>query len=377
MSVVPRRGRRDPPPRRLEEEERMRSRTAPTPPRPTRRALMAGIPLLGAGAVAMSGCTPDDAGAATDVENILTISLNQTESHPSYLALTWFGEQLAGATEGRWGARVYANEALGAQQEVVQLVSDGSVDMAVISAPQVENLSMAFRPLNLPGAFVDIEHQTAVLKDDSIVGELFSSLEDERRLRVLGGFTQGSRHVYTDRGPIESPDDLAGLKIRVQESDVFMELTRALGGSPTPMAYGEVYTALQAGVLNGAENNEVSYVTQRHYEIAPFFTLTNHLVGLDYVMANVDRIAQMDEADQDAFTTSFAAAQEEFVRLWAQETDSSIQAMEDADVEITEPDPEAFTPAIEEVGRSFLTGPEDEDLYERVRALADDMGVQR
>lgn len=357
----------------------MRSRTTPGPLRlrPTRRTLLAGTPLLGAGAVAMSGCTPDDAGAATDVENILTISLNQTESHPSYLALTSFGEQLAGATEGRWGARVYANEALGAQQEVVQLVSDGSVDMAVISAPQVENLSMAFRPLNLPGAFVDIEHQTAVLKDDSIVGELFSSLEEERRLRVLGGFTQGSRHVYTDRGPIEGPDDLAGLKIRVQESDVFMELTRALGGSPTPMAYGEVYTALQAGVLNGAENNEVSYVTQRHYEIAPHFTLTNHLVGLDYVMANVDRIAQMDEADQEAFTASFADAQEEFVRLWAQETESSIQMMQDAGVEITEPDPEAFTPAIEEVGRSFLTSPEDEDLYERVRALADEMGVER
>jgi tripartite ATP-independent transporter DctP family solute receptor len=357
----------------------MRSRTTPRPPgpRPGRRALLTGIPLLGAGALALGGCTPDDAGAATDVEEILTISLNQTESHPSYLALTWFGEQLAEATDGRWGARVYANEALGAQQEVVQLVSDGSVDMAVISAPQVENLSMAFRPLNLPGAFVDIEHQTAVLKDDSIVGELFSSLEDERRLRVLGGFTQGSRHVYTDRGPIESPEGLHGLKVRVQESDVFMELTRALGASPTPMAYGEVYTALQAGVLNGAENNEVSYVTQRHYEIAPFFALTNHLVGLDYVMANVDRIAQMDEADQEAFSTTFTAAQEEFVRLWAQETDSSTQAMKDAGVEITEPDPEAFGPAIEEVGRSFLTSPEDEDLYERVRALADDMGVER
>ena len=357
----------------------MRSRTTPRPPgpRPGRRALLTGIPLLGAGALALGGCTPDDAGAATDVEEILTISLNQTESHPSYIALTWFGEQLAEATDGRWGARVYANEALGAQQEVVQLVSDGSVDMAVISAPQVENLSMAFRPLNLPGAFVDIEHQTAVLKDDSIVGELFSSLEDERRLRVLGGFTQGSRHVYTDRGPIESPEDLRGLKIRVPESDVFMELTRALGASPTPMAYGEVYTALQAGVLNGAENNEVSYVTQRHYEIAPFFTLTNHLVGLDYVMANVDRIAQMEEADQEAFSTTFTAAQEEFVRLWAQETDSSTEAMKDAGVEITEPDPEAFTPAIEEVGRSFLDSPEDEDLYERVRALAADMGVQR
>lgn len=357
----------------------MRSRTTPRPPRPrpARRTLLTGIPLLGAGALALGGCAPDDAGAATDVENILTISLNQTETHPSYLALTFFGEQLAEATDGRWGARVYANEALGAQQEVVQLVSDGSVDMAVISAPQVENLSMAFRPLNLPGAFVDIDHQTAVLKDESIVGELFSSLEDERRLRVLGGFTQGSRHVYTDRGPIEGPEDLAGLKIRVQESDVFMALTRALGASPTPMAYGEVYTALQAGVLNGAENNEVSYVTQRHYEIAPHFTLTNHLVGLDYVMANVDRIEEMDEADQTAFTESFAAAQEEFVTLWAQETESSIQAMEEAGVEITEPDPEAFTPAIEEVGRSFLDSPEDEDLYERVRALGDEMGVER
>lgn len=357
----------------------MRSRTTPRPPtpRPARRTLLTGIPLLGVGALALGGCAPDDAGAATDVENILTISLNQTETHPSYLALTAFGEKLAEATEGRWGARVYANEALGAQQEVVQLVSDGSVDMAVISAPQVENLSMAFRPLNLPGAFVDIEHQTAVLKDDSIVGELFSSLEDERRLRVLGGFTQGSRHVYTDRGPIEGPEDLSGLKIRVQESDVFMALTRALGASPTPMAYGEVYTALQAGVLNGAENNEVSYVTQRHYEIAPHFTLTNHLVGLDYVMANVDRIEEMDEADRTAFTESFAAAQEEFVTLWARETEASIQAMEEAGVEITEPDPEAFTPAIEEVGRSFLDSPEDEDLYERVRALADEMGVER
>src|SRR5699024_5080576 len=113
MGGVPRRGRRDATPRRLEEEERMRSRTTPRPPtpRPARRTLLTGIPLLGAGALALGGCAPDVAGAATDVENILTISLNQTETHPSYLALTAFGETLAEATEGRWGARVYANEA--------------------------------------------------------------------------------------------------------------------------------------------------------------------------------------------------------------------------------------------------------------------------
>src|SRR5690606_40394515 len=98
----------------------MTSRPPPRPPRPrlARRTLLSGIPLLGAAALAMSGCTPDDAGAATDVENILPISLNQTETRPTYLALSPFGEQLAAAPEGRWGARVYANESLGAQQEV-------------------------------------------------------------------------------------------------------------------------------------------------------------------------------------------------------------------------------------------------------------------
>lgn len=341
--------------------------------RPSRRNLLLGAPALGVGALALSSCA--QAGeASTDAENILSVSLNQTESHPSYLALTYFGEQLAESTEGRWGARIYANESLGAQQEVVQLVSDGSVDMAVISSTQVENLSMAFRPLNLPGAFEDIEHQTAVLQDESLVGELFSSMEGSRRLRVMGGFTQGSRHVYTDRGPIEGPDDLAGLRIRVQESDVFMELTRALGGVPTPMAYGEVYTALQAGVINGAENNEVSFVTQRHLEVAPYFTLTNHLVGLDYVMANVDRIEDMDEADQEAFAQSFASAQEEFVRLWIEETDASTEQMLDAGVEINEPDPEAFAPLVEEVGRAFLDSPEDEAFYEQIQAVAETVG---
>ncbi|HLS75112.1 MAG TPA: TRAP transporter substrate-binding protein [Actinomycetaceae bacterium] len=343
--------------------------------RPIRRNLLLGAPALGLGALALGSCA--QAGATTDVENILSVSLNQTEDHPSFLALSYFGEQLAEATDGRWGARVYANESLGAQQEVVQLVSDGSVDMAVISSTQVENLSMRFLPLGLPGAFADIEHQMAVLQDESIVGDLFSSLEPEQRLRVLGGFTQGSRHVYTDRGPIEGPEDLSGLRVRVQESDVFMELTRALGASPTPMAYGEVYTALQAGVLNGAENNEVSYVTQRHYEIAPHFTLTNHLVGLDYVMANVDRIESMDEGDQLAFSETFGAAQEEFVRLWVEETEASTQHMIDAGVEIHEPDAEAFAPLVEEVGRSFLTSPEDEALYEAVQAVAENMGNER
>src|SRR5690606_19634570 len=117
-----------------------------------------------------------------------------------------------------------------------------------------------------------------VVHDPEIVGDLYASLEGSNDLTVMGGFTQGSRHVYV-KNEISSLADLDGVKIRVQESELNLAMIRALGGSPTPMAFGEVYTALQSGVLDGAENNEVSYYTQNHYEVAPFFTNTNHLVG--------------------------------------------------------------------------------------------------
>lgn len=337
-------------------------------PRPCRRRVLTSVPLATASIGLLSACST--AGATTGVGRVLSISLNQTESHPSYRALSLFAELLAESTDNRWGARVYPNETLGAQQEVVQLVSDGSVDLAVISSPQMENLSLRFRVMNLPGAFESIEHQSDVLTDPTVIGDLFSSLEESKRLTVLGGFTQGARHLYTRTGPIVVPDDLAGMKIRVQESEVFLALIRAMGGSPTPMAYGEVYTALQAGVLDGAENNEVSYMTQRHNEIAPHFSRTRHLVGLDYVVANSDRIASMSGQDQEAFRNSFLRAQDEFVRLWTEETEQSITKMLDAGVQITDPDREAFDERIDAVAREFLTTAEDEALYERIRSLS-------
>ena len=168
--------------------------------------------------------------------------------------------------------------------------------------------------------------------DESIVGELFASLEPHKRLSVLGGYTQGGRHLYTATGPIETPEDLAGMKIRVQESEIFLRLITNMGGVPTPMAYSEVYTGLQAGVLDGAENNEISYVTQRHYEVAKHFTMTNHLVGFDFLLANTDLLEEMDEADSDAVREAWALTQSEFVEIWKQQTADAVQEMLDRGV---------------------------------------------
>lgn len=337
-----------------------------------RRGFLRALPVAGAGAALLGGCATKE-GAVTDVDRVLSISLGQAESHPSYGSLVSFGERIADATDGRYGARVYANNSLGDQQETVQLVSDGAIDMAVISGTQIENSEPRFLPMNVAGVFDDIDHQNRVMLDDSIVGDLFASLEPHKRLTVLGGYTQGSRHLYTSGGPIESPDDLAGMKIRVQESEIFLRLIRNMGGVPTPMAYSEVYTGLQAGVLDGAENNEISYVTQRHYEVAKHFTMTNHLVGFDFMLANTDLLADMDETDREAVREAWKETQSEFVEIWKRETAEATQEMLDRGVIISEPD--AFAPIIEETGQSILENPEDIALYDAIRALSEKDGA--
>ena len=335
-----------------------------------RRGFLKSLPVVGAGAALLGGCASQE-GAVTGVDRVLSISLGQAESHPSYGSLVSFGERIAEATDGRYGARVYANNSLGDQQETVQLVSDGAIDMAVVSGTQIENSSPRFLPMNVAGVFDDIDHQNRVMLDESIVGELFASLEPQKRLSVLGGYTQGGRHLYTAQGPIESVEDLEGLKIRVQESEIFLRLIRNIGGVPTPMAYSEVYTGLQAGVLDGAENNEISYVTQRHYEVAKHFTLTNHLIGFDFLLANTDLLETMDEQDSVALRAAWAETQSEFVEIWKQQTEDATATMLERGVVITEPDPEVFTAIIEETGISLLEDPADFALYEAIRGAAE------
>lgn len=325
--------------------------------------------VLGLALLPLAGCT--GLAEAGDGGRTLVLSLNQTESHPSYVALTAFGDRLAERTDGRWDVDVYANETLGAQQEVIQLVGDGAVDMAVASGAQLENLNDEFQTLNLPTVFDDIDHQLDVINDDDIVGELFTSLEDDENLTVLGGLTQGARNVYTDSGPVERPEDLNGMKIRVQESDIYIDMITAMGGSATPMAYGEVYTALQSGVLDGAENNEVSYVSQKHNEVAKHMALTEHLIGLDYVVVNTDVLDGMSPEDRAVFEEEWTAASEHHADLWKTETEEAITAAEESGTVFNDVDEAAFDEALAPVVDKYLQTDAARELYDEVRKAAE------
>lgn len=327
--------------------------------------LMASSFLITACGPAAKGAAKGEGGAAA--EHTLRLALNQTEDHPSFIALDHFGDRLKERTGGAYGINVYPNETLGAQQEALLLVNENVIDMAIVSGPQLENLNEDFKVFNLPKVFDSVEHQMRVVHDKSIVGELYASLEEDNNTTVLGGFTQGARSIYSAKGPVETPADLAGQKIRVQESELFVQMIQAMGGSATPMAYGEVYTALQSGVLDGAENNEVSYFTQKHFEVAPYYSYTNHLVGLDYLIVNTGVLEDMSPEQRRIFDDEWTNTYQEHTDLWLAATKDAIASATEAGATFIEIDPAPFTKALQPLIDNSLTTDTQRAIYRATR----------
>lgn len=344
----------------------------------TRRSLLAATGAAGATA-ALAACgsgggsestgdsTSGGGGGGSSEGTTMRLALNQTEEHPSFIALDNFGTALMEET-GSWGIDVYPNETLGAQQETLQMVSNGSIEMSIVSGTQLENLNPDFLVLNMPGAFDNIENQMSILRNEEIVGDLFSSLEADQGFTVIGGFTQGERSVYSTQGPVSTPEDLAGQKMRVQESDLHMAMAEALGASATPLAYGEVYTGLNSGVINAAENNEISYYTVNHFEVAPDFSFTRHLVGTDYLIINTEVLNSMSEEARASFQELWLAAMDEHTGLWAEQTEQAIADAEAGGATFSEVDTASFQEALAALPEEFLTTEAQTALWDTIRA---------
>lgn len=340
-----------------------------------KKPTLAAMAVLIVASLGVSACGSGTSGAATgeggaQADQTLRLALNQTEDHPSFIALDHFGDRLKERTGGAYDIDVYPNETLGAQQEALLLVNENVIDMAIVSGPQLENLNEDFKVFNLPKVFDSVEHQMRVIHDKEIVGGLYASLEQDNNTTVLGGFTQGSRSIYSAIGPVKTPADMGGQKIRVQESDLFVQMIEAMGGSATPMAYGEVYTALQSGVLDGAENNEVSYFTQKHFEVAPYYSYTNHLVGLDYLIVNTGVLERMTPEERRIFDEEWTATHTEHTELWLAATKDAIASATEAGATFIEIDPGPFNEALQPLIDNSLTTDTQRTVYQATRNAA-------
>ena len=250
------------------------------------------------------------------------------------------GERLDSLSEGSLRLRIYPSEQLGSERECLELLQIGSLAMTKVSAAVLESFAPDFRVLGAPYLFRDRAHAFAVL-DGPIGRRLLLSAEDQR-LRGLAFYDAGSRSFYTRERPIETPADLAGLKIRTQESATAMGMVRALGGAPTPISWGELYTALQQGVVDGAENNPPSFHLSRHYEVSAFFSLDEHTTIPDVLVISTRVWNRLDERQRRWLDAAAGASVELQRRLWRDAEDAALAAVEAAGVTVIRPDKAPF-----------------------------------
>ncbi|MDN4493025.1 TRAP transporter substrate-binding protein [Ureibacillus aquaedulcis] len=331
--------------------------------------------VMGLVLVILAACGGEEA-STTEAEEtsngetqVLKLAFNQPENHPQYKAMEEFGKKFNERTNGAYEIEIFPNELLGAQRETIELVQTGTVQMSIVAGSLLENFNEDFAVFNLPYVFESAEHQMSVLNDQEVVGDLYSSLKDQG-LFIAGAFHSGVRNVYNSEKPINTPEDLNGMKIRIIESDTNIQMMEQMGGTGTPMGQGEVYTAIQSGVIDGGENNELIYSNLKHAEIAPYYSYTKHLMFPDYLLINSNLFDGMSEEHQQIFKEELAVAIDREVEMWEEDVQKAITDAEAAGAKFNEVDVEPFRQATESVVQEKLASENAKALYEKVREAA-------
>ncbi len=294
---------------------------------------------------------------------VIQLAHGLAPSHPVHQAMLAMADDLARRSQGQLRLELYPSEQLGSERECVELLQIGSLGMTKISAAVLASFAPEYQVLALPYIFRDQAHVRAVL--DGAIGQRLLLASERYRLRGLAFYDAGSRSFYSRKRAIRTPADLVGLKIRTQESQVAMRMVQALGGAPTPIPWGELYTALQQGVVDGAENNPPSFYSSRHYEVARFFTLDEHTTVPDVLLVSTvlwQRLSLEEQAWLQAAATTSAEVQQQ---LWRTATEQALAAVRAAGVEVIEPDKQLFADPV----RSLLEAQPDPQLQALIAAI--------
>jgi tripartite ATP-independent transporter DctP family solute receptor len=297
---------------------------------------------------------------------VLKLGHSLDTSHSVHKAMVHMAERLDEISDGSMHIDIYPSGQLGGERETVELLQIGSLAMTKVSTSPLEAFVPAMQVFSIPYVFRDRRHFFQVL-DSEIGRELLASTE-VARLRGLGYYDAGSRSFYTSGRPIGTPADLTGLKIRVQESQTAVKMVNALGGSPTPIDWGELYTALQQGVVDGAENNPPSFYLSRHYEISQYYALDEHTSVPDILLMS-SRIWNDLTSGQQAWLQQSVDESVVYQRkLWQAATEEALAAVAAAGVEVSYPDKVPFQNAVREMKASYA-GTEVGELLARIQAV--------
>lgn len=338
--------------------------------RTTNLLALTAVAVLAAG---LAGCSssPADSGddnSTSGESRTLRVAFNQNAQHPQAQAILEMSDALEEATDGAYRLELYPDATLGAQEATIEQVQSGTIDLAVVAGSLLENFNPDFAVVNLPYMYSSPEHQMSVLNDDEIVGGLYETLQAQN-IEVLAAYHGGVRNVYTQY-PVEGPADLAGQKIRVIGSDTNVKMMELMGGVGTPMAQDEVYTAIQSGVIDGGENNELIYASLSHDEIAPYYSRTAHLMMPDYVIASPVFWNSLDDETKGIFEGLIADSVETQLAAFDSAVNDAIAEAEAAGATFVDVNTDVFRDAVLPLHEELITD-SNREIYDGINAARD------
>ncbi|WP_424930403.1 TRAP transporter substrate-binding protein [Amaricoccus tamworthensis] len=280
------------------------------------------------------------------------------EGYPNTTGMDKFAELLAEKTDGRLTLTMYHSGTLGSQPDAIEQVRIGALEIGNFNLGPIGPIAPEANVVSLPFIFKDMEHMHRVLDGEG--GQLISDGMAEKGLVALAWYDSGARSFYNSQKPITEPADVEGMKVRVMNNDLYSGMISALGGNPSPMAFAEVYQSLKTGVVDGAENNWPSYESTGHFEVAGYYSLSQHLIIPECVCINADVFASLSPEDQEAVTEAARESADLQRQLWAERAEASRAKVMEAGVQFNEIENKAaFQEAMKPVYDNYLSSNPD------------------
>ena len=326
-----------------------------------RRDLLAAAGALAIGAAART--------AFADDKTVLKASDVHPEGYPTVQAVEDLGKQLEAGTNGRLSVQMYASMQLGGEKEAIEQAQLGAIQFARVSVgtlgPVVDDINI----FNLPFVFRDVAHMRKVV-DGDVGQDLLDKVTDHPTANLVGlcWMDAGARSFYTIKKPVHALEDLKGLKIRVIGNPMFVEMANALGANGVAMGYDQVFSALQTGVIDGAENNPPSFVFDNHYQVAKFYTDSQHLIVPEMLVFSKLAWNKLSAADQALMKKLSREAQADARVLWDKKEADAFDRMKTGGIEIDHiADKKPFRDAVKPVWDKY--GAKYTDLIKRIDAM--------
>jgi tripartite ATP-independent transporter DctP family solute receptor len=295
---------------------------------------------------------------------VLKAADDQPEDYPTTMALKYMGKLLDERTNGRIKVQVFGGAQLGQAQETIKMTQAGTIAFNRVNAAPLVSVSPAMGVFSMPYLFRDEDHLWKVL-DGPIGTGLLKGMESSN-LVGLAYYDSGARSFYTKGKPIKTPTDIKGMKIRVQPSKIFTDLINSLDAAPIPMSYGDVYSGLQKGIVDGAENNPPSLWTSKHYEVAKYYSLDEHSMVPEVLLISKKVWDGLSANDQKLIAQAAQDSVAEQRKLWDELVQKSMNELVAKGTVIIKPDKAPFQKAVQPVYAKY---PEYKELISQIQAV--------